>query len=165
MAWKPKTIAGKLLKGAVIAGGSVLGVATGVNLIGKVGGVALKSGTAALAKTGGVLSNVRTKVDRVAESAKNLVTGITKEQREQVLKVKQDLKTEAEKLKLVDKYVAQGVPIETARAKAGLMEMELTEYAGEPVKSAGFGDIFQNKGVLMAVAAAAAAYFLLKAKK
>lgn len=165
MAWKPKTIAGKLLKGAVIAGGSVLGLATGVNLVSKVGQVALKAGTGALAKTGGVLSNARLKIDRVKESAKNLLSGQTKEQREQVLKVKQDLKTEAEKLKLVEKYVAQGVDIVTARSKAGILETELNEYQGEPIKSAGFGDILQNKGVLMAVAAAAAAYFLLKAKR
>lgn len=82
MAWNPKTVVGKILKGAVTTGASVLGMVTGTNLLGgaaRAVGAAVTKGTQVLTKAGGVLSNIRVTSDKVADSAKNLVTGYTAE--------------------------------------------------------------------------------------
>ena len=82
MAWNPKTKLGKVLKTAVGIGGSILGTVTGLNILGgaarAVGNVVTK-GTTALTKVSGVLDNMRMTSDKVADSAKDLVTGYTSE--------------------------------------------------------------------------------------
>lgn len=164
MAWKPKTVAGKLLKGAVIAGGSILGIAAGTGLVTKIAGgaasvAASAKGTGALAKVGGVLSNINTKIDKVKESAGNLLTGLTKEQRQIINKAKESARTEAQKLEVVEKLVSFGMSPAEARSQAGLEPEQLVEYDGEKVQSAGlFG--MSNK-TLMYVAAGLAALFIL----
>ena len=82
MAWNPKTVAGKLLKTAVGVGGTVLGTVTGVNLLGgtaRAVGKVIETGTKVLTKGKGVLDNMRVVSDRVADSAKDLASGYTKE--------------------------------------------------------------------------------------
>lgn len=82
MAWNPKTVAGKLLKTSAKAGLGVLGMMTGTTLIGTAAGAiasGISKGTLVKAKPGGALDNIRTTADRVAQSARNLVTGYTKE--------------------------------------------------------------------------------------
>jgi len=82
MAWNPKTVAGKLLKGAAGAGLGVLGMMTGTTLVGTAAravSAGITKGTQVKAKPGGVLDAIRTTSDRVAVSARNLVTGYTKE--------------------------------------------------------------------------------------
>jgi hypothetical protein len=87
MAWNPKTKAGKVLKTALQVGGGVLGLATGLNVgsaaLGVVGRVVTK-GTAALAKTDGVLSQISNASDKVATSAKLLQAGVNKKINEAV---------------------------------------------------------------------------------
>lgn len=154
MAWKPKTVAGKILKGAVIAGGSVLGLATG---FGAVGGVIKGVGALKGASTGiGGLTRV---FDKVGESAVNLVSGTTKETRKIIQEVKDKTKAELQKMQLVDKLVKAGATVQEAKAKAGIADAELTEYQGKPVQSMSFGDYFKNPAIL--AAAGIVAFFIL----
>lgn len=174
MGWKPKTIAGKILKGATIAGGSVLGLAVGTSVVGKVGGVvktavnAVKNrktakGTTVLSNAGAtVTSGIKATVDKVKESAVNLVSGLTADQREILKQERQQTRAEEQKLKLVDKLINAGATPAEARAKAGLEPEELVTYDGAPVQSAGFGDLLQNKNILIALGAIAALFMLTK---
>lgn len=176
MAWKPKTIAGKILKGATIAGGSVLGLVAGTGIIGKAAGAAggvIKNiqagktienkGTTALSTVGQtVTSGIRKVVDKVKESAVNLVSGITPEQRKMVKAQKEETRQYMDQLKTVDKLIRAGATPAEARARVGLDPEELTEYDGEPVRTAGFGDILQNKNILYALAGIAALVLLSK---
>jgi len=176
MAWKPKTIAGKILKGAVVAGGSVLGLVAGTAIVGKVGGVIggvvkniragksiPNSGTTALSTAGQtVTSGIRKVVDNVKESAGNLISGIKKEQRDLVRAQKEETREYLDKLKTVDKLVNAGATPAEARAKVGLQPEELETYDGEPVKTAGIGDLLQNKNILYVLAALAAVFMLSK---
>jgi len=177
MAWKPKTIAGKILKGAVIAGGSVLGLAAGTGIVGKViSGAssviknikAAKSenkGTTALSTVGTTItSGIRQVIDKVKVSAGNLVSGLTKEQRDMVKAQKEETREYQSKLKTVEKLVNAGATVAEARAQLGLGSEELVEYEGEAVKSAGIGDIFQNKNFLY-IAAGLAALFMLSKRR
>lgn len=170
MAWRPKTVFGKIIKGAVVAGGSVLGLAAGVGLVGKIaGGVAkvatASSGTGILAKIGGVAGGIRNTTDRLKESAANLITGFTQEQRELINKAKEDARTELQKLEVVDKLTATGMDVSTARAQAGLSPEQLVEYKGEPVQSAGIASFLQSKTALYAIGALAALFILPKILK
>lgn len=95
MAWNPKTKLGKVLKTAVGIGGSVLGTVTGLNVLGgaaKIAGNVLTKGTTVLTKASGVLSNIRVTTDKVADSAKNLASGYTKEVNSINLAAKDDLR-------------------------------------------------------------------------
>lgn len=174
MGWKPKTIAGKILKGATIAGGSVLGLAVGTSIVGKAGGIvkaavnAVKNrktakGTTVLSNAGAtVTSGIKATVDKVKESAVNLVSGLTAEQREILKQERQQTRAEEQKLKLIDKLIRAGATPAEARAKAGLEPEELVTYDGAPVQSAGFGDLLQNKNILIALGAIAALFMLTK---
>ena len=152
MAWKPKTIAGKILKGAVIGGGSILGLATGV---GMVGGVVKRTGV-----INGVLTSLKgtkTVIDKVGASAVNLVTGTTKEQRETLREVKDEANEAKNQLQYVDKLIAAGATPEKARQLAGIQEDELQALPdGTKINSAGM-----SGKTLLWIAAGAAALFLL----
>lgn len=144
MAWKPKTIAGKILKGAVVAGGSVLGLATG---IGAISGIAKGVGAVKGASTG--IGGLVKTVDKIGQSAVNLVTGTTKEERQIISEVKAEAKDAQHQLDMVDKLVRAGATVEAARAKLGITSTELKEFDGEPVKSSSMFDFLQNKNVLL----------------
>jgi hypothetical protein len=88
MAWNPKTKIGKVLKTTLQIGGGVLGLAVpgikvGSAALGVVGRIVNK-GTAALAKTDGVLSDVSRAADKVATASKLLQAGVTKKYNEAV---------------------------------------------------------------------------------
>ena len=174
MAWKPKTIAGKLLKGAVIGGGSILGLAVGSSVIGKGGGVvkaavnAVKNkstaaGTTVMSQVGKtVTSGIKATVDKVKESAVNLVSGLTAEQREIIKEERQKTREEEQRLKAVEKLINAGATPAEARSRLGLEPEQLVSYDGKPVTTAGVGDLLQNKNILLALGAIAALFMLTK---
>ena len=96
MGWKPKTIAGKILKGAAIGIGGGALLATGVGaIVGAVGGTGLLAGAAAglggvvkVAKGAGTVT--KSVMSKVSASAVKLVTGQSKEDREILKEAKQD---------------------------------------------------------------------------
>jgi len=160
MAWKPKTIMGKIIKGAVIGGGSLLGLATGIGGIkGIAGGIgALKGASKGI---GGLVQVV----DKVKNGAVNLVTGTTADERNQVKQVKATTKAALDKLDQVQRLIDAGATAADARAMVGLSNTELTEISGEQIKQAGMFDFLQNKTVLYALGGLAALYFLPKLLK
>lgn len=160
MAWKPKTIAGKILKGAVIGGGSILGLVSG---IGAVSGIT--KGTGVLAGIGKSMGGLRNTVDKVAKRGVDLITGSSQAQRQMINAQRQQTREDQDKLDLVDKLVRAGSSPEAARAKAGLDPVQLVEYQGEKVQSAGVFDFLQNKNVLIALAGLAGIFLLLKSKR
>jgi len=151
---------GKILKGAVIGGGSLLGLATGIGGIkGIAGGVgALKGASKGI---GGLVKVV----DKVKDGAVNLVTGTTKDERAQVKQVKATTQAAIDKLDQVQRLIDAGATAADARAMVGLSPTELTELSGEPIKQAGMFDFLQNKIVLMVLGGLAALYFLPKLLK
>lgn len=176
MAWKPKTIAGKILKGAVIAGGSVLALATGTKIVGAAGGVVrnavnsvkaakLAKGTTTLSAVGKTItSGITAKVDQVKESAINLVAGTTAEQRGYIKSFKERTRAEQEKLIAIEKMVNAGATPAEARAAVGYAPEELPSYDGEKIQQAGMFDFMQNKNVLL-IGAALLGLVLLSKKR
>lgn len=174
MAWKPKTIAGKLLKGAVLAGGSVLALATGVKLFPAVGGAikkgvnavkdsATKAGTTAIAQIGEqATSAIKGTIDKVTESAVNLASGKQGEQRAFYKAGKEAAQTGLKKVIDMAKLMREGKTAEEARAIVGAGADEVVEFDGKPVKTAGVFDFLQNKNVLYAGAAVLALLLLTK---
>jgi len=167
MAWKPKTIFGKILKGAVTAGGSVLALASAIPVVGTVAKVAVKAvdvvknviggkGTTGMSTAGStVLSGIAPVIDKVKESVGNLLSGLTAEQRAIVNAQKEQTKTEEQKLLLMEKLINAGATPEAARAAAGLPAETVPTYDGKPVQAAGLGSLLQNKTVLIGLAALA----------
>jgi hypothetical protein len=140
MGWKPKTIFGKILKGAVTAGGTVLGLATG---IGAISGIA--KGTGALAGITKGIGAIKPMVDKVGQGAAKLITGKNKEERQLINAQKDATRAEQHKLDLVDDLVRAGATPEQARAKVGLSNVQLTSLDGEIIPtSAGFDFSFDN---------------------
>lgn len=149
MAWNPKTVAGKLLKGAITTGGSVLGLVTGTNLVGaaaRVVGNVVSKGTKVLTKSAGVLSNIRTTSDKVADSAKNLVDGYTTEVRNTTNAAKEQLRKE----------------VATAIGEHTVMNAEGIETT---VKKQALTDFLKSDGVKYAAIGLAALFILPKILK
>ena len=183
MAWKPKTIAGKILKGAVIAGGSVLGLAAGTSIIGKLAGglktvksatgateiiktTVAKKGTTALSKAGNtVISGLKQSVDHLKQNAVNLVSGVNSEQRQLIKAQKQETRDYQQKLRAVEKLVNAGATASEARAQVGLDSTEMTTYEGEPIQQAGMFDFLQNKNVLYILGGLAVIFLLTKKRR
>jgi hypothetical protein len=156
---KKKGIFGKILKGALIAGGSILG-------LGAVTGVVkgISSGTGVLAGLKGGVGGIRNTADKLKEGAARVLTGTTKEERDQVLAVKAEAKAAADKLAQVNRLINAGATPEEARATVGIAEAELTAVDGEKINKASIGDWMSNPAVKW-VGAAILAYFGLKALK
>ncbi len=131
MAWKPKTIAGKIIKGAINSG----------------------------------IGGIRTVTDRLKESAGNLLTGTTKEQRQLINAQKAKTKAYQQQLETVEKLVNAGATPGEARAMAGLAPEELKEFDGEPIQQAGMFDFLQNKTVIYIAGALLGLFILSKLKK
>jgi len=150
-----KTIAGKILKGTLIAGGSILGLG---GIIGGIGGAVAGTGVAAGAVTGvkKVASTVGKSVSKVSQAAVNLVTGTTKAERDQVRVVKGEAKEAKEQLEQVERLIKAGATPEAARSMAGIPEAELTEYDGKPIMAAGF-----DTKTLLIIGGVLAAFVLL----
>lgn len=138
MAWKPKTVLGKILKGAVTIGGTALAIGTGVGAIAGVAkGAGLLAGAlsgvkkvASIAK-GGIRLTAKT-VDTVGKTAANLVTGTTKEQRLLVREQKQETAAEMAKIKIAQKLIDAGATKESAIAKVGLTAGAVAGLLGFP---------------------------------
>lgn len=153
-----KTIFGKILKGAAIAGGSILGLGAGVGAI-----KGIVKGTGALAGISKGIGSIKTIPNKLKESAARLITGATKEERAQVLAVKKETQAAADKLQQVQRLINAGADPEEARLMAGVPETELSSFEGEPiVKKAGLS---LNNPVVKYGAIAIGVYFLAKALK
>lgn len=121
--WKPGTIAGKILKGAVIGVGGAAALASGVGAIaGAVGGAGLLAGAAG--GVGSVIKAVgggtKTVLSKVSASAAKLITGESKEERQILREVKADAKAAQNKAEFVQKLMKAGLSEKEARIKAGL---------------------------------------------
>jgi hypothetical protein len=138
-----KGIFKKILKGALAIGGAALG-------IGAIGGVVkgIKAGTGVLASLKGGVGGLRNTADKIKEGAARVLTGTTKQEREQVLAVKKEARDAKDKLEQVDRLIRAGATPEEARATVGLAEEELTSYEGEKVNQAGMFDFLKNKSTL-----------------
>lgn len=156
---KKKGILGKILKGALIAGGSILGLGA---ITGVVKGVT--SGTGVLAGLKGGVGGLRNTADKLKEGAARVLSGTTKEERAQVLAVKAEAKAASDKLAQVNRLVNAGATPEEARAMVGVSETELTSLDGEKINSASIGTMFSNPVVKWGVLAVGG-FFLLKALK
>jgi len=140
-----QTVFGKILKGAAIAGGSILG-------LGAITGIVRGAGAVAGAISGA--ARVKTTIDRVGTSAVNLVTGTTKVEREQVREVKAETRAAQNQLEQVDRLIKAGLSESAARLKVGLTEALLPEYEGKAIRTSGVGDfVTANKNILLIVGA------------
>jgi len=133
MAWKPKTVFGKILKGAtigVVAAGAAVG---GAALIAGTGGAAAP---AVVTAGGGLLSKVlkgtKKVVDVVGTKAKDLVSGVTADQRVLIQEQRQENRADVQKLNTIEKLVNLGSTVEAAAAKVGVPISELKGSFGIP---------------------------------
>jgi len=154
-----KGIFKKILKGALVVGGSILGLGAG---IGAVKGIA--QGTGVLAGLKGGVGGIRNTADKLKEGAIRVVTGTTKEERAQVLAVKSEAKAAQDKLDQVTRLVNAGATPEEARAMVGIASDELTTIEGEKLNKASVMDWMSNPAIKWVVFAVGG-YFLLKALK
>lgn len=153
-----KTIFGKILKGAAIAGGSILGLGAGVGLVG-----GIVKGTGALAGIGKGVGSIKTITDKVGQSAIRVVTGTTKEERAQVKTVKNEARAALDKVEQMQRLIRAGAEPDEARTMAGVPAEQLTSFQGEPVvQSAGLS--FSNPVVKWG-AIAAGGFILAKMLK
>ena len=130
-----KTILGKILTGATKV---MLPIAAAVTGVGAIAGVAKGVGAVAGIKSAvsGVGGGVFKGLDVVATKAADLVTGLSKEQR-QILKAEKQEQAEAkDKLDFANKLIKAGADTAEAYSKAGI---PITEASGTVVKSSGFG--------------------------
>lgn len=136
--WKPKTIAGKLLRGVVSVGAPVAAAVTGVGAVaGAISGVGAIAGVAgAASKVAGVVKSGVTAVAKaggtVGQSAVNLLTGTTQEQRKLIREQKQETKELEQKVKTVEKLINAGATVESAAAKVGVPLSSLAGMFGLP---------------------------------
>lgn len=190
MAWKPKTIAGKILKGIVIGGAAVAGTAlvfgsggaaapavavAGKGLLGKIIG-----GAGKVIKGAGI--KVVKGVSAAAKAGANLVSGITAEQRGFIHTAKDESRAEMQKLTTIEKLVKAGKSVAEAAGQVGVPLTALKGLFGIPADSevqaeqtslasssdaqvAGLQGIFQNKAVLVILAVVAGLFFLPKILK
>jgi hypothetical protein len=187
MAWKPKTIAGKILKGLVIGGAAVAGVAAVVGTGGAASPAVALAGKGLLGKiiggAGKVIKGVAvTAVKGVSAAAKagaNLVSGITAEQRGIIHTQKDETRAQMQKLTAIEKLVKAGDSVESAASKIGVPLSQLKGLFGIPseseaesqtialqetadIKIADVSSMFQNKTVLMILAVVAGLFLLPK---
>jgi hypothetical protein len=120
MAWRPKTVAGKILKGLTIGVGVA---AAGLLVVGTAGAVSPAIGgaiTAAGGVAGKVLKAAVKTVDFVGTKAADLVSPINEAQRALVKTQTEETKAEVEKLTAIDKLVKAGSTVEKAAAAVGV---------------------------------------------
>lgn len=153
--WKPKTVFGKIVKTAVIGGGTVLGLAGG---LGAAKGII--KGTGALTGIGKGIGGLRNFSTTLKDSAANLVTGTTKAERAQINAVKERTRAEQDKLDQVQRLIRAGATPDEARSTVGLTVTELTEIEGKPMKSSAMFDL--GNPVIKWGLIAVAGYFGLK---
>ncbi len=118
-----KTILGKILGGVAKVIKPVAVVAGAVLGIGAISGVVKGIGAAAGVAT--ELKGIAKVVSKVTQSAVNLVTGTTKEERTQVAEVKAEAKAAQDKLDQVERLVQAGATRLKAEAMVGITASEL----------------------------------------
>lgn len=156
--WKPKTVAGKILKGAAIGIGGAGLLATGIGAaVGVVGGGGLLAGAAGGVGTlvKGVKAaggGVKTVLSKVSAGATKLLTGQSKEELAVLKEAKKEAKEAANKIDLVKKLQKTGLSETEARIRAGLTVSELPKLDGVETGS---------KNMLMYAGIGLAALFLL----
>jgi hypothetical protein len=134
--WKPHTIVGKILKGAVSVAAPAAAIVTGVGAIGgAISGAGLLAGAVSGVKTAAkVAAGVVTKTAQVANTVKtaavNLVTGQTKEQRELVQDQKQNARDDLAKMKTIEQLINAGATVQEAAAKVGVPLSQLVGSFG-----------------------------------
>lgn len=125
MAWKPKTLAGKILKGVVIGAAAVGTVAA----VAATGGAAAPAGAGLMVKLGvGALTigkGVVKGAKAVGKAAVNLTTGTSKVEREQIQQVKAEAKAAQDKIQQVERLVKAGASRAKAMILAGVTPEEL----------------------------------------
>ena len=133
MAWKPKTIFGKILKGAVIGVGAAAAVVGAGAIIAGTGGGAAP---AVVGAGGGLLSKIfkgaKKTVDVVATKAADLVSGVTAEQRGIIHSQKDEQRADVQKLNAIDKLIKAGATVAEAASKIGVPLSELKGGFGIP---------------------------------
>jgi len=132
MAWKPKTIGGKILKGLTIG----VGVAAAAAAVVGTAGAAIPAIGGAITATSGVVGAVlKTSMktaDAVGVKAADLVSGITKEQRDLVKEQKDEAKDAAQKVTTIEKLIKAGSTVKDAAAKVGVSVASLAGMFGIP---------------------------------
>jgi len=160
--WKPKTAAGKILKGATIGVGAIAIAYTGVGAIGgAIGGSGILAGAAK--GLGAVLGGGKKVLSKVGGAATKLVTGQTKEENKLIRDIKKDAKEAANKLKFAEKLKQAGASATQAAEQAGLSSEELASLEGQPVEASIAG--IPQKTLLIAGAALLGLLFLPKLLK
>ncbi len=175
MAWRPKTVAGKILKGLTIGVGVA---AAGLLVVGTAGAVSPAIGstiTAAGGVAGKVLKTAVKTVDAVATKAADIVSPINKEQRALVKSQVAETKAEVEKLTAIDKLVKAGATVEKAAAAVGVplaalagtfgvasaAQSDAAQVKAESLETAGVTVTPDNKKLLMYAGIGLAALFIL----
>ena len=133
MAWKPKTIAGKILKGALIGVGAAATAVGAAVIIGGSGGAAapavVTGGGKLLSK---IFKGAKKVVDVVGTKAKDLITGVTAEQRGIIHQQKDEQRADVQKLNAIDKLIKAGATVEEAASKIGVPLSALKGLFGIP---------------------------------
>jgi len=127
---KKKGIFGKIVKGALMAGGSILGI----GIAARVAKGAVK-GTGLLARLGGG-GAIKRKRNALKENARGLLTGLTKEERVLINQQKDEARDDAGKLNAMEKLISAGATPAEARAKLGLAPEEVPAIEGEVIQEA-----------------------------
>lgn len=177
MGWKPKTIAGKILKGVGIAAVGVGAIATGVGAVGGViSGVGAAAGAAkGIGKVASFLKGAgkgvkKVVIDKVGAGAANLVTGKTKEQRQILKDVKKQARDQVQKKSFMDQLIKAGSDPVAAAQKAGIgvePDNEATDQEPGAVTLSSLAPGVDNKKLLIygGIAAAALLVFTMLNKK
>jgi len=174
MAWKPKTIAGKILKGVTIAGAGVGAIAAIAATGGAAAPAVAVAGKGLLGKLVGMTAKAAVQtgkgVSAVAKGAVNLVSGLTAEQREMVREQKAETRQGEQILLTIKKLMNAGATAQEAAAKIGVSTDELKGSFGipsdteaaliekqsvEPLQTEGCAGIF----ILLIAAGSLLAYF------
>jgi len=123
-----KTILGKILGGVAKVIKPVAVVAGAVLGIGAISGVI--KGAGAIGGTIKAATGIKAVVSKVAQSAVNLVTGTTKDEREQVKGIKEEAKDAQDKLDQVQRLINAGATRARAEQMVGITPSELGSANG-----------------------------------
>ena len=143
--WKPKTVAGKILKGATIGIGAVGLAATGVGAVaGVIGGTGLLAGAAAGVGTvvKAIGGGTKAVVSKVGGSALKLITGQSKEERQIIKEAKDEARIAKGKQDLMQKLQKLGLSQSEAASKAGILDTSVSgSVGGSPFKETMFPNL------------------------
>lgn len=139
---KKRGIFKKILRGIGVVGGSILGAVTGISAI-----KGVVKGTGALAGIAKGLGGLKNRAVNIGQTARKLITGTTKAQRQEINAAKQEGRDFQSKLAFMDKLMKAGKSENAAAAIAGVILDPVTEPGDIPgVKTAGFdiGALLKN---------------------